>query len=712
MQLTPERLFSDPPLFGGLPQNPQFTPDGRAIAFLRSATDARERLDLWRYDLTQATAELWLSGDRLDRQEQPDTAAEAAERERKRQFNRGITAVQFSTDGRLALLPVEGVGWVLDIASGSLRAITPAGTRQTDLTLDPQNRYLSYVRDGDLYVTDLEHGEEQRITHDGGEPWLNGSAEFIAQEEMHRFRGHWWSPSGRYLAYTRVDESLIPVSQRPEFDADQLRIVPQRYPFTGGVNARVELRVRDMMSGEVTEVPWTFADDDYLARAQWWQERLLIQVQSRDQRTLRLVTHAPDTNTRELLLEEHADHWVNLHDNCQALDDSALLWTSERDGHAHLYVWSPTGLRQVTRGTGRVNKILWADSHSAIVQGWFETATEQHAYRVHLAGGADPERLTQEPGWHDTAVSSDGTRLLDRVTSLTLPAALRLLSLEGNTARGLTLAEERVTPEHAYAPYLPAHCPAQLGTLLAEDGQLLHYRLTEPGGPRPANGYPVIVHVYGGPGVQRVRNEWQPLTLQMLAQHGYGVLELDNRGTGNRSPAFEAPIHRLLGDIEVRDQLVGVQFLRSLGWVDATRIGVMGHSYGGYMALQCLFKAPEHFRAAVSTAPVTDWHLYDTHYTERYLGTPGENAEGYRLSSVFPWLCGSIGKLLVIHGMADDNVLYTHSTQLYRALQARKLPFEMMAYPGSKHALQEQDVSIHRFNLILDFFDKHLKIRE
>jgi dipeptidyl-peptidase-4 len=222
----------------------------------------------------------------------------------------------------------------------------------------------------------------------------------------------------------------------------------------------------------------------------------------------------------------------------------------------------------------------------------------------------------------------------------------------------------------------------------------------------------VIVHVYGGPGVQRVRNEWQPLTLQMLAQHGYGVLELDNRGSGNRGPAFEAPIHRRLGDIEVRDQLRGVEFLRTLEWVDGSRIGVMGHSYGGYMALQCLLQAPAHFRAAVSTAPVTDWRLYDTHYTERYLGMPAENAAGYEDSNVFGWLSDSIGSLLLIHGMADDNVLYTHSTQLYRALQARKLPFEMMAYPGSKHALQEQDVSIHRFNLILDFFNRHLQDRE
>jgi dipeptidyl-peptidase-4 len=711
-RLTPERIFSDPPLFGGLPQQAQFTPDGRAIAFLRSAADVRERLDLWRYDLERGSAEPWITGDHLDHEEHADTAAEAAERERKRQFNRGITEACFSDNGQLALLPVAGVGWVLELATGTLRAITPAGTRQTDLTFDPLGRYLSYVRAGDLYVTDIETGTEQRITHDEGEPWLNGSAEFIAQEEMHRFRGHWWSTSSRHLAYTRVDESVIPISQRLEFDADTLRVVAQRYPYAGGTNARVQLFVRDMTSGQLTEIHWASAEDDYLARAQWWHERLLVQVQSRDQRTLRLVSFAPDTGARSVLLEEHADHWVNLHDNCRVLDENSLLWTSERDGHAHLYRVSADGLHQITRGTGRVNKILWVDTRSVIVQGWFDTPTEQHAYRVDLTGATAPERLTHESGWHDVSVSADGTRLLDRVTSLSLPAALRLGTVAKERGDVITLAEERVTPDHPYARYLSAHQAAQLGTLRAEDGQLLHYRLTEPQGPRPEPGYPVIVHVYGGPGVQRVRNEWQPLTLQMLAQHGYGVLELDNRGSGNRGPAFEAPIHRRLGDIEVRDQLRGVEFLRTLEWVDGSRIGVMGHSYGGYMALQCLLQAPAHFRAAVSTAPVTDWRLYDTHYTERYLGMPAENAAGYEDSNVFGWLSDSIGSLLLIHGMADDNVLYTHSTQLYRALQARKLPFEMMAYPGSKHALQEQDVSIHRFNLILDFFNRHLQDRE
>lgn len=218
-----------------------------------------------------------------------------------------------------------------------------------------------------------------------------------------------------------------------------------------------------------------------------------------------------------------------------------------------------------------------------------------------------------------------------------------------------------------------------------------------------------MVYVYGGPGVHRVKNEWAPLLLQLFAARGFGVLELDNRGSANRGRAFEAPIYRQLGRAEVSDQILGAEFAQSLDWVDADRIGVFGHSYGGYMTLMCLAQAPKLFKAGVAVAPVSEWGLYDTHYTERYLGTPSDNPDGYRESAVLPHLDRLQGKLLIMHGMADDNVLFTHSTKLFKALQSKNKSFEMMTYPGSKHALQEQDVSIHRFNLILDFFERSLK---
>jgi len=715
-ELTVERLFSDPPLFTGLPQNPQFTPDGGHAAYLRTADDDRQRLDLWRVDLASGEHSRWVNGASLHEQigQTSDTAAERAERERRRQFARGITAFRFSPDGRHVLLPAGGTAFLLNVADDRVRAITPPGTRQTDMRFSPDSTRVSYVRDGNLYCCGLAGEREIQLTADGGGTVSNGLADFIAQEEMHRFEGYWWSPDSRYLAFTRVDESPVPVSQRFEINAAEVTTVAQHYPYAGGPNADVRLLVIEMASGNLREIAYREEDGDYLARVNWLGNRLAVQRQSRDQRTLTLYAVDPQTGDSERLLTETADTWVNLHDNLQPLPGPGpatgrqFLWTSERSGHSHLYIFRGGELHPVTAGSGRINRVLWADEQRALVSGWLESATEQHLFEVPLTGTGQPRPLTGEPGWHELTVSRDGRRVLDRFSALDIPARLDLLEVNGAPARSSVLIEERIDAGHPYRAFLPAHRTPQLGILSAEDGQALHYRLTRPGGSAPAGGFPVIVYVYGGPGVQRVRNDWPPLLLQLLQQHGYGVLELDNRGTGNRDPGFEAAIHRRLGGAEVRDQVAGARFLAGLDWVNPQRIGVFGHSYGGYMTLMCLMQAAEHFKAGVAVAPVTDWHLYDTHYTERYLGTPEANPAGYRDSDVLNHAARLTGKLLLIHGMADDNVLFTHSTKLMRALQAGNQPFEMMAYPGSKHALQEPDVSIHRFNLLLDFFGRQL----
>jgi dipeptidyl-peptidase 4 len=718
-ELTVERLFSDPPLFGSLPQNPRFTPDGQHVSYLRLAPGDRERQELWRVGLADGHHQVWIDGTRLAAatagSDSEPTEAEKAERERRRQFSRGITAYCFSPSGRHLLLAQDGIGYLMDLPNGQPRAITPAGTRQTDIRFSTDGRYVSYVREANLYRYDIDRDEELPLTADGVGTVSNGIADFIAQEEMHRFEGYWWSPDGAWLAYTRVDESVVAETLRHEIEADTVTVVPQRYPYAGAANADVRLLVLRAETGEIREIPYHVEDDDYLARVGWLGKRVAVQRQSRDQKTLELYAFDPETGDGERLLTETSPTWVNLHDNLTALPDRdgdapphenpGFLWTSERTEHSHLYRYHQSNLQPLTSGEGRVNRVLWADDRRALISGWFETPTEQHLYEVDLAGGSPPRRLTGQRGWHETIISDDGRRALVRMSSLTAPGRLELLDLSGTTPPRV-LAEEALDASHPYFPYLDTHVTPQLGTITAEDGQVLHYRLTRP---TDVDGRaPVIIYVYGGPGVQRVRDEWPPLLLQLLCQHGYGILEVDNRGTGNRDRRFEAPIHLRLGSVEVRDQVAGVRFLRSLPWVDADRIGVFGHSYGGYMTLMCLLQEPELFRAGVAVAPVSDWRLYDTHYTERYLGTPQGNAAGYAGSSVLDFIGNLKGKLLIIHGMADDNVLFTHSTKLFRALQSRTLPFEMMTYPGSKHALQERDVSIHRFNLLLDFFGRHL----
>lgn len=712
-ELTVERLFGDPPLFTGAPQQPQFTPDGGHVVYLRPAVDDRERLDLWRVHLDSGHHERWLDARDLATAGSAATAEELAERERRRQFARGITAFQFSPCGRYLLLPLEGAGHLLTLADGRMRTITAPDTRQTDLRFTPDGAAVCWVRAGNLYRYDLATDTEQPITEDGGGAVSYGLADFIAQEEMHRFEGYWWSPDGAWVAFTRVDESVVPESLRYDMDADRITVVAQRYPYTGERNPDVRLLLRSTTSGQTQEVEFRSAADDYLARVGWIGRRLAVQRQSRDQQRLEVVAFDPQTGTGEPLLTEASATWVNLHDNLMPVERDAapgaerVLWTSERDGPSRLYLWEAGRLHPVGPAEGRVQRVLWADADRALVSGWFETPTENHLYEIALDGASPPRRLTPAGAWHEPVVERNGDRAVCRTSDPQTPGALLLVDTR---ARGepRTLYRETLTREHPYFPYLSEHATPELGTLTAEDGQRLHYRLTRPAGPMPAGGAPVIVQVYGGPGAQRVKNEWPPGLLQLLARRGYAVFELDNRGSANRGRDFEAPIFGRLGDAEVRDQALGVDFLRSQPWVNADRIGIFGHSYGGYMTLMCLAQRPELFRAGVAVAPVTDWRLYDTHYTERYLGTPAGNPDGYRDSSVFAHLDGLSGHLLLIHGMADDNVLFTHSTRLIQALQERTRPFELMVYPGAKHALQERHISVHRFNLLLDFFGRHL----
>ena len=708
MLLTLEALFGPTPLAGPTPAQVKLSPDGRFASFLRPAAGDRERHELWLMDLRRGTAKT-LSPDLAAAAAGEMTAEEQAERERRRSFAGGITSHQWHADGEQVLIVAHGSAFIARIADDSVYTATPAGSRQTGIRLSPRGTYLSYVRDGDLVISALEDGPERRLTTDGGGTVTNGLPEFIAQEEMHRFDGHWWSPGERMLAFTRVDTAPIPVSYRHEVLAGSIDVIPQRYPFAGEGNAEVRLALTDISSGETRWLDWALADDDYLARVAFGPDgALYVQTQSRDQRRLTLRRWS-DGRWSDILTET-ATTWVNLHDNVK-FTDNAMLWASERDGTSRLYTKSVSSgggsVRAVTADLGRVNGILAADATHAWVTGWRDDPTTQDVFEVRLQDGTS-HALTPGDAWHDgVANARAGIALVTRL-SPTEPGSLRVLDLHERRT-GRLVSGGPVNGSHPYFPYLDAHVVPELGQIDTA-GERLHFRLTKPSAFDPARRYPVLVHVYGGPGVQRVRRDFPPLVQQILAQAGFAVFELDNRGGSNRHKGFEDAIHGELGRVEVDDQLAGVDYLRSLAWVDADRIGVFGHSYGGYMVLKCLSRAAgtRTFAAGVSIAPVTRWELYDTHYTERYLGTPAGNQAGYAQSSVFPAVEAIDVPLLLMHGMADDNVLFSHSTELMRALQDAGVPFELMTYPGSKHSLQERSVAIHRYRYLLEFFGRNL----
>jgi dipeptidyl-peptidase-4 len=725
-ELTIDRLFDAPALAGPTIVGLQMSPDGSRVTYLQGKSEDKDRLDLWEYNIHDRQARLLvdstvlaptqgkLSDEELNRRERQRTAALS-----------GIVEYSFAPSGHALLFPLAGEIYYYDLAKPSPDAVTKISHSEgfaTDATVSPKGKYVAYVRDQNLFIYDLEQKQEKALTTDGGGAVKNGMAEFVAQEEMDRTTGYWWAPDDEHVAFARVDETPVKVTQRFEISADNVATFAQRYPAAGGANVSVRLGVTDLKSGATVWIDLGSDPDIYLARVNWLPDgkTVAIQRESRDQRRLDLLFADIESGKARLVLTEKSDSWIELHDELTFLKRTPeFLWASARDGHEHLYLYDYNGrlVRQLTAGEWNVDDFRFRaikaiDEKKRLLYFTATAATplERNLYSTSL-DTQDPRkinRISQEHGLHKVAMSPDARFYVDTFNSRAQPPQVSLRGADGKLIA--YLSENRLNDAHPDAPYLADNAIPEFGTLSAADGQLLHYRIFKPPHFDATKRYPAIVDVYGGPGVQLVLDNWSGSSFtQILTRAGYVVFQLDNRGSAFRSTAFQAKIQNKLGDIEVADQVLGARWLASQAFVDPSRIGVWGWSYGGYMTLMLMFKAPDVFRAGVAGAPVTDWTLYDTHYTERYLGKPQDNASGYEASSVFPYANALRGPLLVIHGMADDNVLFLNSTKLFRTLQDLGKPFDVMVYPGAKHGLTRQHDGRHAFAMVLRFFNENLK---
>ncbi len=718
-----ERLFAAPDLDGPSPRGVRISPDSTRVTFLRGKETDPLQMDLWEYNLADGEMRLLVDSVALVAGDESLSEEELARRERLRIVGqRGIVSYHFAPDGNRLLFPLNGDLFLYDLDDGATRQLTDTGAGETDPKFSSTGRYVSFVRDQDLYAIDLESFEELRLTRDGGGLIRNGMAEFIAQEEMDRYTGYWWAPDDSAVAFIRVDETPVQVAERFEIYAQEFKVYEQRYPATGTPNVVVRLGViapdgtglRWMDTGEETDI--------YLPRVDWFPdgEFLAVQRQARNQKTLDLLKVDAQSGESRVLLTETSDTWINLHNGLAFLESRPVfIWSSERSGHAHLYLYSNGGelIRRLTSGDWDVadgararSALLHVDEGRGriFVTGTLDSPTERNIYEVALAGDTKPRRVSELPGWHQADFADNGEWYVDSFSNAVTPPQLSLHRADGS--RIAFIEDNRLDESHPYHPYLASRPSIEFGTLEADDGQALHYRMLKPADFDAGRRYPVVVYVYGGPMGQNVTNVWGVGFNEILARHGFIVFTVDNRGTGFRGTAFDAPLYRRMGKVEVADQMVGVDYLKSLDFVDPDRIGIWGWSYGGYMTLMSLFTQPAVFAAGVSGAPVTDWTLYDTHYTERYLGTPQDNPDGYKASGVFPYAKDLAAPLLLVHGMADDNVLFTNSTKLMKALQDDGRPFDLMTYPGSKHGLTRVPVTgQHVYSHILRFFRQHLQ---
>jgi dipeptidyl-peptidase 4 len=717
-ELTLDRLFSPPFLGGRATPGIQWAPDGKRFSYLEHQGAGRDAtVELWTMDAATGERKVLVNGETLKSVTQPEKA--------KTTQATGLGRVQadnyqWAPDGNSLLFIGTNSMVILDLKTMQAKPVMSSELEIEDAKFSPDGKWISFSRDANLFAVNLASGETKTLTTGGSEEILKGKLDWVYPEELDTRTAYWWSPDSSKIAYYEMDER--PVTRYPIMDMSSPTGGTEytRYPQAGEANPIVRVGVV-AVGGDGTNAAtrWmdTGADQDvYLARVNWLpdSQRISIQRLNRGQNQLDLLFCDASTGTPKTVLTETDKYWLNISDDLYFFSDNKrFLWSSERTGYRHFYVYDDSGkqLMQLTRGEWGISDLggfgPGAMNHPAVdeKQGYVyftsskDNVLETQLYRVSL-GDKSLTRITKEAGSNTSRISPDLSSFINSYSNATTPARQDLYRIDGTR---VAVINDGNVPE--LAQYKLA--PQEFVEVTADDGTTLHASIIKPLDFDPSKKYPVLINVYGGPHVQLVRNSWGSLGYLMhevLSAKGYIVFTLDNRGSWGRGHAFETPIYHQLGRIELQDQLAGVKYLKALGYVDSSRIGITGGSYGGYMTLEALFNAPDIFKAGISDAPVSDWKLYDTIYTERYMGRPQDNAEGYKNSSPVNQAKQLKGKLMLVHGTGDDNVHFANSVEVLNALIDSGLyPDQLMVFPGRGHGISDAAARVLMYRRIMEF---------
>jgi dipeptidyl-peptidase-4 len=679
---------------------PIWSPDGKSFAFQQGDT-------VMLYDIAAKQSQELLVLKPLAEAAVKPHAAERFDWE-----NRGVheEAIQWMPSGQDLLIAAGRDLFLWHIASRKFEQLTATAAEERDPKPSPDGRHIAFRRNHDLYVLELASHKETRLTTGGSDTLRNGEPDWVYPEELALGTAYWWSPDSRSLAYLQFDVSREPLY--PHADLGKYRAVfePERYPQAGEPNADVALGVVPAAGGPTRWMDIGATRYQHLiARVQWMTDsrRLAVERLTRVQDRLDLLAADVVTGDTRLLLRETDPYWINVSNDLRFLDDGKrFLWTSERDGYRHLYLYSVDGrqLRQLTDGAWEVRGVTAIDQRTDRVYYLSSEASplETNLYSIRL-NGRDKTRITTETGSHSVSMSPTNRYFVDTYSTREMPPRRVLREDSGGEYAVLREPDRSVLNEYQIVP-------SEIVTIKAADGRTdLYGMLTRPAEFQSVRRYPAVVLVYGGPGAQSIVNAWRGLGMeQLLAQHGYVVWELDNRGTKGRGHLFETPINRQMGVVELEDQKAGVDYLTSLGFVDPERIGVYGWSYGGFMTLNCMLNAADTFRTGIAGAPVTNFANYDTIYTERYMGLPAENPDGYRKTNLSLSAGKLKGSLLIIHNLQDDNVLFQNTLQMADALERAGSKFEMLVYPQKSHGVSGP-ARRQMLESMMDFFERTLK---
>lgn len=692
-----------------VPRGFAYSPDGKLLTWLASEKQD-EQMALFAFDLQAKSARVLLRAGDLAREEKPLSREEELRRERQRKRIQGITAYTWARRAPVLLVP-HGGDIFLRGADGAIVRLTSTPAPEIDPQICEGGEKVAFVRDGELFVIDVATRRETQLTRGAPAGVTRGLSDYVGQEEFGEQSGFWLSPRCDRLAYLEVDERGVDQHPILGYRDGKPDLMQQRYPSAGTKNPAVRAGVLDLKTRRTTWLTWPKgkdAEERYMVRFAWSPDggALWLQTLDREQKRLALVRADPATGATTEALVETSKTYLDPGDLHLLERSPRLLWTTVMGGHRHLELRdaaSGARLAQLSSGEWDVNGIEAVDEERGRVlfTGSRDTPLEGHLYAVPLAGGA-VTRLTSPAADHHVKVSRSGGGWIDLRSSLLEPPQIAIHGADGATLGAIP------TPRDPEIDALRLRAP-ELVTVRGPSGDTLHGALLKPRVMEPGKRYPVVVMVYGGPGAQMVRNSWYPRLLwQHLADRGFAVFQLDNRGSGGRGPAFEAALYGHLGEVELADQLAGVEHLRAQDWVDPDRIGIYGHSYGGYMAALALLKAPDRFRVGVSASPVSDWRLYDTGYTERFLGLPDRNAAGYQASSLLPLAPNLRGKLLLVHALMDENVHFQNSADLIDALVAADRTFDLLVLPGERHGYRNPATKRYVTRRVVDYFVEHL----
>ncbi len=684
--------------FPSMPGAPVWAPDGKRFVYT-------ERGQLWLYDVPAKSKLMLLPLDSLSK-----AAVKMPEPERFAFENRGVReeTVQWFPSGDRLLLVGGGDIFVFRLGAGGWIQLTATPEAERDPKISPDGSRVSFRRGHDLYVMEIRGRKVTRLTDDGSPTLLNAELDWVYPEELDLGTAHWWAPDSKSIAYLQFDISREPVYPQTDLTGIRAALEPERYPKPGDPNADVRMGIVPVGGGRTLWVDLGQTRDTLRARFNWLPDSSGVMVQrlNRIQNRLDLLLADAKTGDSRTVLTETDPYWVNVHDEFRFLKNGKeFIWPSERDGFNHLYRYSIDGklIGRITSGEWEVSSLACLDEPGGRIYYVSTEASplERQLYRISLDGN-DKKRLTENAGTHSVSMGPGCGYYLDSFSNLTQPPGRTIYRADGAEWTVFAAPDRKQLDEYV-------QLPSEIVTLKAADGATLYGRLIKPAGFDGSKKYPVLVNVYGGPHAQTVQNHWTGVvnTDQMMAQRGYVIWSLDNRGSAGRGHKFETAVFRNLGAKELEDQKEGVRYLFAQGFVDPARVAVTGWSYGGFMTVYSLLHAPEVFSCGVAGAAVTDWRTYDSIYTERYMGLPSENSGGYESSSVVSAAAKLKGKLLLVHNLEDDNVLFQNAVRLVSALQQANRPFEFMPYTNKSHGLMRGRQ--HFTELSTGFFDRCLK---